>query len=240
MTRGVVLSANRRARAFAPRSGQAEVDWSHPMSNNLKHLMLGKQDIATNFNSTATTAVAPASNTYGNGYTLAGSASSLRFPSPTNLVGGQMTAWVVVTRTGVGASSSYSWVMSKAVFSNPREFEFAVNSSGSLSYIELGGTFSIAAGGIMSDVLPVNSTRVITITRNSSNLITVYSNGIQKGTLTLTGVTAASTALDFGYSNSNSGYGAPGTYVTGGVATRCFNNSEVASLYADPFQMIKW
>lgn len=140
----------------------------------------------------------------------------------------------------ISHSSQFVTVMEKANGAN-REWAFFVNYSfniGNVSYYTIGTTLSgdvnLAAG--MTD----GGTYRFTVTRDTSNLLTIYVNGLPKSTTTNTGTTAVS-GSDWQIGRAVSGAANPNA-VYGDLfvwPTRCLSADEVMQHAAEPWAMLR-
>lgn len=238
--RGVRLGRMARGQLAPYPLSNGTVDYGHPLLKGCVHLTVGPYNYMTG--TMAAVGNSPQTDVWGTGLYADGSNSNLRWlPNPNvSYVSGEFTVWTLLKRTAQGTSGAYAWLFSRGPLANlsgtVRELELSVDSAGGGSFVSVGGGNNSPT--TWSDVLPINSTRMVVLTRNSSNLVTCYSGGVTKGTVTLTGTTGNTTnGLALGYNWANSGFGCPGVYYTSGVVVgRCFTGAEVASLTEDPYQ----
>ena len=223
----------------------SHVDWSHPLSVGIKHLIIGRHDLARNAMAIVSNDGARGNTAFGEGVSTSTSSNNLTFASPDLLVGGDLTIWMGFLRQGTDANATINGLISKRSPSSTsaayREIEIRLNQgNANTSYTVIGGTGTTTNLGPVA--APNDFGNMVFTRRASGGAISYYKDGqYVNGTTGITGTSisgSAGTEISLGHSVTFTN-GVGGNYTGAIIWNRELSAQEIVEVSRAPFQMVR-
>ncbi|MBV9849819.1 MAG: hypothetical protein JO250_09125, partial [Armatimonadetes bacterium] len=170
-----------------------------------------------------------------------GGGGSLSLPRLGNYAGQDATIRIVHAPSSWAAYTSLPDLANYSVGQGGREFSLFFDTNGNINYIGFGGNTPPLSGGGANTSMSAGGVYDFVFTRSpSSGVGTSYVNGKLMGTINAGNATTQTTtaaAIGTGDSGGGSNYNGAIVLFQGWIG-RALNAAEVASLYAQPYQML--
>ena len=242
---GVIRSPQGRHELLAPDPAICQIDWSHPLSVGIRHLIVGRHDLARNKMAIVANDGVAGATGLGAGVFTSTSSNNLTFSSPKLLVAGDLTIWMGFLRQGTDANATINGLISKRSPSSTsaayREIEIRLNQSdANTSYTVIGG---VGTTNNLGPVAAPNDFGNMVFTRRASGgAISYYKDGLySNGTTGITGTSISGTAgteISIGHSVTFTN-GVGGYYTGAYVWDRELSAQEIVEISRAPFQVLR-